>query len=257
MPAMNMTTATAMPIYPSASNPVNLKTSIATSTAAVAIASESESAAVAFMTDEPILSASLLLNRQSHSFTSTEIPKTIIMSQENSVVISGSSIFSTESERIFQPTSIMKNDTIILATYSILACPNGWSRSAGFAAILKLMNEIICEPASDRLLIPSAIRDIAPNIIPTTYLPIAKMTLNIIPTTLPSVPYARLTSGDLTLFLSFTNSFNKSSVKKNTSQNFSAILFFTLCTAKHITRAMREYHCPWQYHLRYAQISPR
>jgi hypothetical protein len=99
--------------------------------------------------------------------------------------------------------------------------------------------------------------DIAPKIIPTAYFPIAKIRLHTIPTTLPSVPYALLTSGDFILSLSFTNSLSKSSVKENTSQNFSAILFFTLCPAKHITRAMREYHCLWQYHLRYAQISPR
>jgi hypothetical protein len=44
---------------------------------------------------------------------------------------------------VSNPTCSIKKETIIEAMYSILACPKGCSRSAGFSDSLKLMSEII------------------------------------------------------------------------------------------------------------------
>ena len=86
------------------------------------------------------------------------------------------------------PTRSTRNDTIIEATYSIRACPKGCARSAGLAEMRKDTSEIICEPASERLLKASAVIEIAPASVPTVSLPAKSSRLTMTPTTLAMVP---------------------------------------------------------------------
>ena len=97
--------------------------------------------------------------------------------------------------RVSKPTRRIRNEITIDAMYSILACPNGWSRSAGFADILKLTNVMIDEPASERLFNASAIIAADALIIPIKSLIKARNIFVHIPTTLVSEPYAFLTVG--------------------------------------------------------------
>ena len=60
--------------------------------------------------------------------------------------------------------------------------------SAGFAESLTPIREIIDEPASERLLIASAVTEILPERIPAKYFERARMRFTIIPVILPKVP---------------------------------------------------------------------
>ena len=178
-----------MPTYASMSSSKNLSTSIETRTAKVAAASERLSAAVAFITLEFILSAIFRLNKHSQSFTKIEIAR-IITETSSKAVLLGAKIFSTELLKSSKPIRIIRNETASDATYSILACPKGCSLSAGFEESLKLIIEMICAAASERLLRASAITATEPAIIPARSLMAKRKRFITTPTIPAMVPIA-------------------------------------------------------------------
>jgi hypothetical protein len=125
--------------------------------------------------------------------------------------VSGTNIFFAESIIDSAPTNKIKNETIIDAMYSILACPNGCPLSAGFAEILKLIKEMTDDPASERLLSASAVIATEAASKPAKILIIANTKFVAIPTMLDIVPYCFLTAGDPKFFRSFTKIRDKSS----------------------------------------------
>ena len=116
-----------------------------------------------------------------------------------------------------KPTRRIRNDTIIDAMYSILAWPNGWSRSAGFSAILKLTSVTIEDAASEKLLRASAITATERVIMPRVIFTPARRRFTTIPTIEEKVPYRARTLGSLGLLYPFTNILDKKFVKKITS----------------------------------------
>ena len=95
---------------------------------------------------------------------------------------------STDPDSSSQPTSRMRKETIMEDTYSMRACPKGWSRSAGLAAILKVMREMIWLPASERLFTASACTEMAPKRKPTVNFPAASRRFRMMPTVEARVP---------------------------------------------------------------------
>ena len=79
-----------------------------------------------------------------------------------------------------------RNSTIIdtrsPVTYSYLACPNGWSLSGGVLESLNPTSVTTLLPASDRLLIASAIMVMLPPMIPATIFITNKIALLTMPT---------------------------------------------------------------------------
>ena len=161
--------------------------SVEISTAVVESASERQSAAVARMTDESIFLPSFLLNRPSQSLTRIEPISTPTATQLRSGS-SGEKILEKDSLMRSTPITRMKKETIMDATYSIRACPKGCSRSAGFAEMRKEISEMICDPASERLLIASAVIETDPNSVPTVNLAANKSRFKMMPTMLANIP---------------------------------------------------------------------
>ena len=119
-PLYRIKTATARPMYPSTFQSVSASTTAASRTAPVEIASLRLSAAVARTVDEPMWFPSLVLNRDSHSFTKTEPTSTAIMGIEASTAV-GCRIFPTEVFASSKPIT-----TIMAAT----ARPDRYSKRA-------------------------------------------------------------------------------------------------------------------------------
>ena len=173
----------------------------------VAIASERLSFAVAIIVKEFIFLPIAELNLHISNFNITEEASITIdaVSNNNS---SGLKIFSTEDLTNPNPVIIIAIDTIKLETYSILPWPNGWSLSAGFAAILKHNKVIIEDPASERLLNASAVAATDDDAIPTTNFPANNKRFNRMPTIPLIIPNLVLTLGSSEL-LFFQKNFSK------------------------------------------------
>ena len=179
-------------------------TRVEISTAPVESTSESESAAVARITAESIRRPMVRLNSAIQSLTRMEPPSTAAEIQLRSGG-SGVMIFATDSLSSSTPMSRIRKETIMDATYSMRACPKGCSRSAGLAEMRKEINEMICEPASDRLLMASARMETDPVSKPTANFAPNSSILSTTPTTLTMVPYARRTMGEDVFLWSRTN----------------------------------------------------
>ena len=147
--------------------------------------------------DEFIFFPILRLKIQSQSLSRMARQSTMTDESLNSEPPPPSIRLFTESTTRSIDVCITRNATIIDVTYSILVCPNGCSRSAGFDAILKLTSEMMDEPASAKLLTASAVIAIESAInLPTVNLLANRIILMMIATTLTTVPYRRLTSGE-------------------------------------------------------------
>ena len=116
-----------------------------------------------------------------------ETTRTHTASRLNSVS-AGCIILSRESVNSSKPIIKIINETISDATYSKRSCPNGWSRSAGFAEMRKLTNEITDDAASERLLSASAVIEILPASVPVMNFPANRRRFIAIPTMLAIVP---------------------------------------------------------------------
>ena len=149
---------------------------------------------MAFIAAESTLSPSRLLNLAIHIFKRIEKISIIIEIKLNSRGC-GLNIFSTELLNSSTPITIMSIDTIKPDIYSILPCPYGCSESAGLDASLKPASVTIDEPASDKLLIASAIIDNDDVRNPAVSFVRNSTILHIIPTIPANIPYSSLTLG--------------------------------------------------------------
>ena len=102
--------------------------------------------------------------------------------------MSGVIILANDSFTRSSATVKIKKATNIERMYSIRSCPKGCSSSAGFAESLKEIKEMMLLKLSERLLVPSATSDTAPNSEPTMILPSASRILTATPSRLASLP---------------------------------------------------------------------
>lgn len=158
------------------------------STAEVEITSFKESLDVAIRTPELIFFPIFLKNPESHSFTIIEIIRTDMLNIPTSADF-GEKIFSTELFKREPPRISMTKDTAIQEIYSTLACPYGWSSSAGFPEIINPIREMKEVPASEKLFTASARIETEPKIIPASPFITLKNILQIIPITEAKFPY--------------------------------------------------------------------
>ena len=187
---MRISTATKTPIYASmlkVNAGIRSGRRTDTSTAPVDSTSESESVAVASMTGESIFFPTVRFRNAINSLTNIDPINTKTATHERSGG-SGVTIFSIDSLSRSTPMTRIRNETVMDAIYSILACPNGCSRSAGFAEMRNEISEISCDPASDRLLIASARIATDPNSVPTANFPPNSRIFRTIPVMLTTVP---------------------------------------------------------------------
>jgi hypothetical protein len=89
---------------------------------------------------------------------------------------------------ISKPTNKIRKLITIEEIYSILACPNGWPRSAGFEEILKLIKVTTEDAASEKLLSESAMIADEEDRSPAMSFISARRKLRQIPTTPDNVP---------------------------------------------------------------------
>ena len=100
--------------------------------------------------------------------------------------------------------------------YSMRSCPKGWSLSAGLPDNLKPINVTTDDPASERLLMPSAVTDMLPNRVPAVILARLRPRFTMIPMIPAKAPYPLLTAGSDIFPLFLTNLLIRKSIIRTT-----------------------------------------
>ena len=194
MPDQRIKSATRRPVQPSSLAPVSFPMRQEASTAPVASTSLRLSAAVAESAAESIVFPRLRLNAAIQSLRRIDPASTSTRAGENSTG-SGCKILDAEVLTSSAPTSRIIAATQSPERYSILWCPYGCSRSAGFSESLKPSSVTTELDASERLLNASAVIETLLQSVPTRSFPANSRILQKMPTHPASFPYCDRTAG--------------------------------------------------------------